>query len=460
MSRRCWKILLLGIVFFFLSPFGFADSLSEAELSQVLPGAEVFVRENQPLPHYLGYTRNQDAFVGVAFTTSEVCPYAVSGYRSEISILLGVNPQGKIVGIKVLQEDEDDRYTKGLIKDGSWFIEQFKDKNMMDEFIIGKDIDAITGATISSSATAHSIEESLFLISTQVLNLDRNLLRQNSVATETEFFFSKSWTGKFIDLLLLFGLFGLALYGYIKRNRYIRYFALGFAFFYLGILKGGGASINDVIRILRLDFPAFYANIYWYGLWTMVILSSVFLGRFYCGWLCPFGAVQEGIHRLSPCKNSFPFSVDKYARLVKYINLIVIFVIAFIVGNILQTGVLVDIIEPFSTFFRFYGSWLAWIFLISMLAVTFLIPRCYCRYFCPLGAFFTLMAMVSSPLKLKLSYVELPQNKSNCKGCKDALKVCQMGGICFDEETGKPWVEERECIQCNECKLICPAILN
>ena len=73
----------------------------------MLPQAEVFIKINRPLPHYQSYTRNKDIFLGVAFVTSEVCPDAVSGYRSEISILIGINPQGKIMGIKVLQENEN-----------------------------------------------------------------------------------------------------------------------------------------------------------------------------------------------------------------------------------------------------------------------------------------------------------------------------------------------------------------
>lgn len=87
----------------------------------------------------------------MVFLTTEVVPDESWGYRDQIATLVGIDAKGKITGVKVLSEFESPRYTKGLLADGSWFPTQFEEKDAGDNFILEGDIDAITGATITSS---------------------------------------------------------------------------------------------------------------------------------------------------------------------------------------------------------------------------------------------------------------------------------------------------------------------
>jgi len=449
------KIFSLLLFSFFITDI-FAYSIETKKILEVLPGAEQIYRRDEPLPYYEGYNKEGNVFIGIAFVTSEVCPDAVWGFRSKISTLIGVNKEGKIVGIKILSESEDNRYTKGLLKEGSWFINQFIGKSIRDTFAVGKDIDAISGATISSTAFIHSIHKGLYLVSNLILNARKETFQEEPVQEEPVKFASSVSFLTQVDFLVLF-IIGLALYGYIMRKKFLRYITLAFSIVYIGFIKGGGASISDVVRIFRFEFPVFSNNFYWYSLWIVIILSLIFLGRFYCGWLCPFGGIQEVLHRINPLKVLVSFSADKYVRLIKYLNLTIILVIAFLAKNINLANNIAAFIEPFATFFKISGVRIVWIYLGIIIIASFLIPRCYCRYFCPLGAFFAFIDTATSSTKLKMARIELPE-KNNCKGCKIASKVCHMGGICYEEKEGRASLEKSECIKCNECKFVCPAI--
>ncbi|GAI05676.1 unnamed protein product, partial [marine sediment metagenome] len=94
----------------------------------------------EPVPHYKGYS-GYNRLVGIAFVTTEVCPEESYGYQSMISTLVGVSTKGKIVGIKILQENESCDYARSLFPQ---FIQQFINKSLADDFILGKNIDAIT----------------------------------------------------------------------------------------------------------------------------------------------------------------------------------------------------------------------------------------------------------------------------------------------------------------------------
>ena len=130
-------------------PECFAESVTKTDLADVLPAANLFVRKTEPFGYYLAYNTEGGSLAGVAFVTTEVAPEESWGYRDQITTLIGIDTTGKIIGVKVLSEFENPRYTKGLLVDGSWFLKQFEGKDVGDNLILGGDIDAITGATIT-----------------------------------------------------------------------------------------------------------------------------------------------------------------------------------------------------------------------------------------------------------------------------------------------------------------------
>jgi len=444
--------ILIIIAFLSLTSESSAKLVTKEDLADVLPAATIFVRKTEPFGYYLGYTTQGGHFVGAAFLTTEVVPDKSWGYRDQIATLVGVDLKGKITGVNVLSEFENPRYTKGLLSDGSWFLEQFKQKDAGDNFILKDDIDAISGATISSSAITRSIEAGLKLITEEVLYhqlLDKGSQADKGSPFRHLFLQELLWQ---IDILFLWIMVGLAFLSFFKKNEFLRYLTLGMSVAYLGIFKGGGFSLIDVLRLLSFHNPVFWNDLYWYSLFVVAIGLTIIAGRFYCGWLCPFGAIIEVLFRLVPVEWRVTGNADRFLRLVKYVNLLILLIIAFLFANQILAIYVVGIIEPFATLFRLSGGLIAWLWLILMLVFSSVISRSYCRYFCPLGAFFAVLSGVSSLLKLRQLSIDLPQE--NCKGCRMAQETCQMDAISYDEELIKPSIDGNECIMCNAC--VCP----
>jgi len=160
---------------------------------------------------------------------------------------------------------------------------------------------------------------------------------------------------------------GLAFLSFFKKNEFLRYLTLGMSVAYLGIFKGGGFSLTDILRLLSFHNPVFWNDLYWYSLVVVAIGLTIIAGRFYCGWLCPFGAIIEVLFRLVPVEWRVAGNADRFLRLVKYVNLLILLIIAFLFANQILAIYLVGIIEPFATLFRLSGGLIAWLWLILML---------------------------------------------------------------------------------------------
>ena len=81
------------------------------------------------------------------------------GYSGKINMLVGVDPQGKVSGVKILNHRETPGLGANIVKSG--FLKQFKGKSLKDPIEPKQDIDAITGATISSRAVCKGVKEAL-----------------------------------------------------------------------------------------------------------------------------------------------------------------------------------------------------------------------------------------------------------------------------------------------------------
>ena len=117
---------------------------------------------------------------------------------------------------------------------------------------------------------------------------------------------------------------------------------------------------------------------------------------------------------------------------------------------------IIGFIEPFATFFKMYGALIVWIWVITILVISAGISRAYCRYVCPLGAFFALLSRLSGRLGLRKLNIILAEG--NCTGCMKAKNSCQMNAINYNKIENKPEIDSEECFMCNTCTEICPVL--
>lgn len=183
-------------------------------------------------------------------------------------------------------------------------------------------------------------------------------------------------------------------------------------------------------------------------------------GRFVCGWLCPFGLVQDLLHKIPFVKKIDIFKGDRLLRRLKYVILIVFVILLpmFLVdvlgqglpyfckyicpAGTLEGGILLVL---FNKSMRSALGWLyAWksVLLIVTVILSVIIYRPFCKYICPLGAVYS----VFNPI----SVFHYRVDKEKCTGCGACAKVCKMQ-VDLVKNANHP-----ECIRCGACKSVCP----
>ncbi len=178
-------------------------------------------------------------------------------------------------------------------------------------------------------------------------------------------------------------------------------------------------------------------------LWVFVGATLLVWGRgTFCGWLCPFGALQELISLVANAvgvrQRRLRAALDTRLKWIKYGVLAVIIGAVFVAPDLASWTVEV---EPFKTAISLYfvRSWPFVLWAAACLALTVFIYRGYCRYICPLGA-----ALASLGFLRRWSW--LARRKECGTPCQSCRHRCEYQAI---EPTGK--INYRECFQCLDC---------
>lgn len=195
-----------------------------------------------------------------------------------------------------------------------------------------------------------------------------------------------------------------------------------------------------------------------YYITGFLILLGVLLGRFICGFLCPFGWLQELLHKIPGKKLSTkklkPLTYLKYAILLLAVVLLPAIVVndlgmgdPFFCKYICPQGVLEGAI-PLAAVNEGIRSALGSLFnwklaiLIVVVILSILFYRPFCKWICPLGAFYALMN--------KVSLLGIKVDEHKCVSCGKCARVCKM-----DVDVTKT-PNHTECIRCGKCITACP----
>ena len=190
------------------------------------------------------------------------------------------------------------------------------------------------------------------------------------------------------------------------------------------------------------------------------LLVGTVLGRLVCGFLCPFGLIQELLYKIPFVKKVQTFRLDRPLRWLKYVILLVFVILLplFVVdaagtgspvfckwicpAGTLEGGIpLVSANSALQAVVGFLFQWKLAILIVTIL-LSILIYRPFCKYICPLGAVYALFNRVS--------VYRYRVDVQKCIGCKKCESACPMQ-ISPVRETN-----HGECIRCGGCKTICP----
>ncbi|MBW7851230.1 MAG: regulatory protein NosR [Rhodospirillales bacterium] len=268
------------------------------------------------------------------------------------------------------------------------------------------------------------------------------------------------WEGRVVGIAVLVVALGVltivfffqdVLVRHPKQVLWLRVGFLAFTVLFLGAYAQAQLSVVNVFTFTHALMTGFRWEFFLlepliFILWAGTAASLLFWGRgVYCGWLCPFGALQELLNRLAKV-----FKVPQvrikwgwHERLwpVKYIILL------GLMGLSLKSVALAEWfaeVEPFKTviLLRFARDWPYVVFALAVLGIGLFVERAYCRYVCPLGA------ALGIPGRLRL-FEWLKRRKQCGVECSLCARNCMVQAI---HPLGQ--INPNECLYCLNCQVI------
>jgi len=213
----------------------------------------------------------------------------------------------------------------------------------------------------------------------------------------------------------------------------VRYITLLGGLIYIGFILARPICVIDVLNMLSLNLTPLTGRMYVLLLITFTVTTTVLWGRIYCGWICPFGAVQEFLERVSPFKLRVPSKIHRVAVKAKYVVLLAIITCFYLLNDL----TLATYVEPYATLFLGFGSTIMWVILASVLAISVVVHRFFCKYICPVGAALGLISLLR---------VFRVKRWGECKTCRICARSCKMDAI------GGGKISVMECISCGNCE--------
>ncbi|MCP4470517.1 MAG: regulatory protein NosR [Gammaproteobacteria bacterium] len=251
----------------------------------------------------------------------------------------------------------------------------------------------------------------------------------------------------------------------VKRPRYVDRIRVGFLIF---TLFGIGWYFNaqlSVVNILFM-FNALVSGFDWeyflmepliFILWASVAAGLLFWGRGpYCGWLCPFGALQELLNRVAKLfkikQVEVPWAMHERIWVLKYLIFLLLFGLSL---YSLEWAERLAEVEPFKTaiILKFVRGWPYVLFALAVLLPGIFIERFYCRYLCPLGA------ALAIPGRMRM-FAWLKRYKECGSPCQRCANECMVQAI---HPEGN--INVNECLYCLHCQVVysddhvCPVLI-
>lgn len=227
----------------------------------------------------------------------------------------------------------------------------------------------------------------------------------------------------------------LALAAFFLKTPAVAWLSMAATLLVLGFADASFLSVSHLTAAVWVGPGVFLRDLPLLLLVVATILTTLVWGRVFCGFLCPFGVLQELLEQVVPrrLRRRIPPRLHRAGLRLKYVLLAVVLVPALLGSH----ASLYQWFEPFGTVFFPSRSAVLWAIAGVFLLGAALVPRFYCRYACPLGA---ALALVSTVAPRRIGRVE------QCRHCVVCQQDCPTGAI-----RGAA-IDFPECVRCNRCE--------
>ncbi|MBI5042164.1 MAG: 4Fe-4S binding protein [Gammaproteobacteria bacterium] len=409
---------------------------------------------------------DDDETIGYVYLTDQILPIpAYSG--KPISTLVALDMHGTIIGVRIVHHEEPILLAGVSEAQLAAYVQQYRGINARERIKVGgtaragyATVDAISGATITVMVINQTISKTLQQVASARGLLDGSA--QRSMATTSHDSLS-IWRMVWHERMFRIGVLVAALIvltlillfqDWLARHPrlllYVRDGYLVFTVIFIGWYALAQLSVINVLTFVHAmmhDFrwETFLIDPLMFILWGFVAITLLLWGRgVYCGWLCPFGALQELINQTARKLNvrqwEFPEVVHERLWALKYVILLLLFGVSL---QSLESAERYAEIEPFKTAMtlRFQREWAYVVYAIALLAISAVNRKFYCKYLCPLGA------ALAIPARQRL-FDWLRRRKECGKPCQICANECEVRAI---NATGE--INANECHYCLDCQV-------
>ena len=407
------------------------------------------LREGEPRA---AAVHGKNGVAGYLFLTSDVV--RIPAYSGEpINSLVGIDRAGRIRGVSIVAHQEPILDVGVSEERLAAFSAQYAGKSVFERVAVGENIDTISGATI----TVMVQNETLMRAARRVAE-SRGLGKD--VVSEKQPLWKTVWRERAFAIGVLAA--GLLTLNFIllfqdwlaRKPKLLALLRRGFLVYtvvFIGWYALAQLSIVHVLTFIHAavrDFrwETFLIDPLLFILWAFVAMTLLLWGRgVYCGWLCPFGAMQELVQqaarRLKIRQLEFPDVVHERLWGLKYLILLGLFGVSL--QSMGEAARLAEV-EPFKTAvtLRFDREWPFVLYAAGLIAVSAFNRKFFCKYLCPLGA------ALSIPGRVRVFDWWLRRRKECGRPCQTCAHDCEVRAI---RPTGE--INANECHYCLDCQV-------
>jgi hypothetical protein len=287
------------------------------------------------------------------------------GYGGPFVLGIRIMEDGKIHEIIPLDHKETPAFVKKI--EDARYRDQFIAKNVGNDFIVGLDINAVSGATVTTMAAAQAIRNGAHLAAVQKFKLDPKW---------------KKVPWKFgLDEILILAIFILAFIPQIYKQKPWKYIYMVATIAIVGFYLNAAISVGNIAGLALGYIPGIKDHLIWWILVVGTVLGVIFLGKnVYCYRVCPFHGIEFLLQKISGMK------LNPSRVLLKRAKSIVNFLLWLsLMAIFLSKHPALGSFEPFAMMFSLNGTGIQWFILPLALIGSFFMSTFWCRFFCPCG---------------------------------------------------------------------------